>query len=72
MNYLIALFVLFLLITPLAVLNNATFIISLVKGFMFGALYNKDEYQEDEVTEHTVQFCFMFLTITMIWEKPLN
>jgi hypothetical protein len=72
MNYLIALFVLFLLITPLAVLNNATFIISLVKGFMFGALYNKDEYQEDEVTEHTIQFCFMFLTITMIWEKPLN
>jgi len=72
MNYLIALFVIFLLITPLAVLNNATFIISLVKGFMFGALYNKDEYQEDEVTEHTIQFCFMFLTITMIWEKPLN
>ena len=72
MNYLIALFVLFLLITPLAVLNNANFIISLVKGFMFGALYNKDEYPEDEVTEHTIQFCFMFITITMIWEKPLN
>jgi len=72
MNYLITLFVLFLLITPFAVLNNAIFIISLVKGFMFGALYNKDEYQEDEVTEHTIQFCFMFITITMIWEKPLN
>jgi hypothetical protein len=72
MNYLIALFVLFLLITPYAVTKNATFIVSLVKGFMFGALYNKDEYQEDEVTEHTIQFCFMFITITMIWEKPLN
>ena len=72
MNYLFGLFVIFLLITPLAVFNNATFIISLVKGFMFGALYNKDEYIEDEVAEYTLQFCFMFITVTMVWEKPLN
>jgi hypothetical protein len=72
MNYLFILFILFLLITPLVVSKNATFIISLVKGFMFGALYNKDEYPEDEVSEHTIQFCFIFLTITMVWESPLK
>jgi hypothetical protein len=72
MNYLIALFIVFLLITPLAVFRNANFIISIVKGFMVGGLYNKDEYQEEEVIEHTVQFCFMFITITMIWETPLK
>lgn len=72
MNYLIMLFVVFLLITPYAVTKNATFIVSLVKGFMFGGLYNKDEYPEDEISEHTVQFCFMFITITMIWETPLK
>lgn len=72
MNYLLALFVLFLLITPLAISKNAAFFISLVKGFMFGGLYNKDIYEEDEVVEHTIQFCFMFITITMIWETPLN
>ena len=72
MNYLIVLFIVFLLITPLAVVRNANFIVSLVKGFMFGALYNKDEYEEEEISEHTVQFCFMFITITMIWEAPLK
>jgi hypothetical protein len=70
--YLFGLFLLFLLISPLAIINNATIIVSLVKGFMFGGLYNKDEYLEEEVSEHTIQFCFLFITITMIWEKPLN
>ena len=72
MNYLFVLFIVFLLITPLAVAKNATFLISLVKGFMFGGLYNRDTFEEDEVVEHTIQFCFMFITITMIWETPLN
>ena len=39
---------------------------------MFGGLYNKDEYEEEEVVEHTMQFCFIFITITMIWEKPIE
>jgi len=72
MNYIISLFLLFLLITPFAVINNATIMVTLIKGFMIGGLYNKDEYPEDGVSEHTIQFCFMFITITMIWEKPLN
>lgn len=72
MEYLFGLFLLFLLISPLAIINNATIIVSLVKGFMFGGLYNKDEYPEDKISEHTIQFCFLFITITMIWEKPLN
>jgi hypothetical protein len=72
MSYLFALFIVFLLITPLAVSKNSIFIISLVKGIMIGGLYNKDEYPEEEIIEHTIQFCFMFITITMIWETTLN
>ena len=70
MNYIYALFVIFLLITPYVVTKQATFIVSLVKGVMFGALYNKDEYPEEQFAEHTIQFCFIFITITMIWETP--
>ena len=70
MNYIYTLFVIFLLITPYAVTKNATFIVSLVKGFMFGGLYNKDEYPEEEINEHTIQFCFFFITITILWETP--
>tara|TARA_R110000796_G_scaffold76883_2_gene171750 strand:+ start:905 stop:1123 length:219 start_codon:yes stop_codon:yes gene_type:complete len=72
MNYILILFFVFLALSPLAILNNATFIISLVKGAMIGGLYNRDVYEEEEVVEHTMQFCFIFITFTMIWEKPLS
>ena len=64
MNYILILFFVFLALSPLAILNNATFII--------GGLYNRDVYEEEEVVEHTMQFCFIFITFTMIWEKPLS
>lgn len=69
MNYLFGLFVIFLLVTPIITLNNPTFIISIVKGFMFGALYNKDYFEDENLNVYTVQFCFVFITITMVWEK---
>jgi hypothetical protein len=69
MNYLFGLFVIFLLVTPIITLNNPTFIISIVKGFMFGGLYNKDYFEDENLSVYTVQFCFVFITITMVWEK---
>jgi len=68
MNLLITFFLLFLAVLPIGVMKNATFIVSLVKGAMFGALYNKDEFED--VNEYTIQFCFVFVTITILWETP--
>jgi hypothetical protein len=51
-----------------ATTKNAQFIVAPIKGFMFGGLYNNDEYED--LTEYTVQFCFMFVSFTMIWETP--
>ncbi len=72
MQFIYVLFVLFLLISPFAINKQATFIVSLVKGVMVGALYNKDEWEDEQITEHTIQFCFVFITITIIWETPLR
>lgn len=49
-----------------AIYNGSTIIITFIKGFMFGALYNKDEY--DEFDSHTIQFCLAILTITILWD----
>jgi len=34
-------------------------------GFMFGSLYAYTDYEEGR--EHTIQFCIIFLSITIIW-----
>jgi hypothetical protein len=48
-----------------AVYSGSTIIITLIKGFMVGALYNKDEHEDFDA--HTVQFCLAILTITILW-----
>ncbi len=68
MNYLLTFFLLFLLCMVYATYKDAQFIISPIKGFMFGALYNRDELNDS--FEHTVQFCFVFVNFTTIWETP--
>jgi hypothetical protein len=41
--------------------NKADIYITLIKGGMVGALYNREE---DEVT---IQLCLLFVTFTAIW-----
>lgn len=41
-------------------------IINPIIGFMVGSLYNVEEIES--VTEHTIQFLFGFVCITVIWE----
>jgi len=43
----------------------AEVIITLIKGAMFGILYNDAEYED--ATEHTIQLCLVFVTFTVIW-----
>jgi hypothetical protein len=44
----------------------------MVKGGMIGALYNVDEYPEENITETTIQFCFIWITITIKWENIME
>lgn len=70
MIYLFVFFFVFLLSMLYATFENALFIVSPIKGFMIGGLYNKDEYED--LIEYTIQFCFVFVSFTMIWEKPVE
>jgi len=50
--------------------KNAEIIISPVKGIMFGFLYHKEQYeQEDEIT---LQCLLGIISINVIWVNQLN
>lgn len=40
-------------------------IINPIKGIMFGALYNDDEF--DDETEHTIQVLILIISFSFIW-----
>lgn len=48
------------------------FIFYFIKGAIIGALYDSEDYLEENITEHTVQVAFLFCTFTFIWETELN
>ena len=45
--------------------TNCDVIFAPIKGLMFGALYNDENF--DEETEHTIQVLLFFLSINFIW-----
>lgn len=62
----------FLFATMFAIQKGATIIISRVAGIMIGGLVNKDYYEEEDIVETTIQFCFVFLTFTFQWEEKIG
>lgn len=58
---------LLLLLSLFVVVNfaNCDIIFAPIKGLMFGALYNDENF--DEETEHTIQVLLFFLSINFIW-----
>jgi hypothetical protein len=44
---------------------NCDVIFAPIKGLMFGALYNDENF--DEETEHTIQVLLFFFSINFIW-----
>ena len=47
--------------------KKADIILSPIFGFIIGALYNKDRYEDS--TEITLQCCIGIISITVIWTK---
>ncbi len=58
---------LLLVLSLFVVINfaNCDVIFAPIKGLMFGALYNDENF--DEETEHTIQVLLFFLSINFIW-----
>jgi hypothetical protein len=48
------------------------FMFYFIKGAVIGALYDSEEYPDEDIVEHTVQIAFLFCTFTYIWETQLN
>lgn len=57
--------VLLLICTVYAHIKGAEIIIAPIKGMMFGALYHKEEYIDEN--EYTIQFLFFIFSINIIW-----
>jgi len=60
------------MILRLAVEKNATVIVTTITGIMVGALYNCDIWEEEDVKEHTVQICLLFVTFTIQWDQQIG
>jgi len=45
-----------------------TIIIAPIKGLMFGALYNIDYIEDENINEHTIQIVLLIISFTFIWE----
>jgi hypothetical protein len=44
---------------------DCNILITPIKGFMFGALYNDDVY--DTETDHTIQILILFISFNFLW-----
>lgn len=51
-------------------LKDGEIIISPIKGIMFGFLYHKEEYLEED--EFTLQCLLGVISVNVIWKKPPN
>jgi hypothetical protein len=72
MTLLIGIILLLFCIVKFAHHKGAVLIITTVKGFMVGALYNCDLWEDEEVKEHTIQICLAFVTITIQWDQKIG
>jgi len=52
----------------LAAYKGVDLIISPIMGVLLGGLYDKTYYEDEEVTDHTLQVSLLFLLFTIKWE----
>lgn len=52
----------------IAQLKKADVYLALIKGFMIGILYHKEQY-EDGIDEHTIQCLIGIVNLTVRWEN---
>ena len=52
----------------IAIAKGAEIIISPILGVLLGVLYHKAYFQDEEVTDYTLQVSLLFVVITVKWE----
>ena len=52
----------------LAAYKGADLIISPIMGVLLGGLYDRTYYEDEEVTDHTLQVSLLFIVFTVKWE----
>lgn len=67
-------FVLFLLLIAtlffyIAQQVKADIYIQPIIGLMFGALYSKEDIEEHNINQYTLQCCIGFISLTIIWAE---
>ena len=55
-----------IIITFVAQQVDADIYLQPIVGLMFGALYSKEQLEED-LTQYTLQSCIFFISVTVIW-----
>ena len=55
-----------IIITFVAQQVDADIFLQPIVGLMFGALYSKEQLEED-FTQYTLQSCIFFISVTVIW-----
>ena len=63
---LILTFILFAITLPL--LSHTEIIVALTKSFLIGVLYSKSFIEDEGVFENTLQFSFIFILVSMVWD----
>jgi hypothetical protein len=53
-------------------LNDGEVIIAPIVGIAFAALYSSVDYEDEGVTEYTLQCCILFVSISVKWDRPMT
>tara|TARA_R110000764_G_scaffold82990_2_gene163419 strand:- start:117 stop:329 length:213 start_codon:yes stop_codon:yes gene_type:complete len=66
-TFLISVFLIYLFTSPF--IDADEIIVSFSKSFLIGVLYNKTFIEDEAVYENVVQFSFVFILISLIWDS---
>tara|TARA_R110000782_G_scaffold178649_1_gene269473 strand:+ start:3049 stop:3261 length:213 start_codon:yes stop_codon:yes gene_type:complete len=66
-TFLISVVLIYLFTSPF--IDADEIIVSFSKSFLIGVLYNKTFIEDEAVYENVVQFSFVFILISLIWDS---
>lgn len=66
-TFLLSTFILYCFISPF--IHADRVVVSLSKSFLIGILYDKTFIEDEEVFENVVQFSFVFVLVSLIWDS---
>ena len=53
-------------------INEGEIMFAPIMGIALAALYSTREFEDEGIKEYTLQCCIVFLSVTVVWEKPMS